>query len=81
VFFCLFFCHYRADFRIWYCILQDFKPPKRPFKRMDYKDAIEYLRANNIKKEDDTFYEFGDVRWPVHIRIIVYTKKTEFHTS
>jgi len=48
---------------------------------MDYKDAIEYLRANNIKKEDDTFYEFGDVRWPVHIRIIVYTKKTEFHTS
>jgi len=29
--------------------------------RMDYKDAIEYLRANNIKKEDDTFYEFGDV--------------------
>ena len=40
---------------------QDFQPPKRPFKRMDYKDAIEYLRANNIKKEDDTFYEFGDV--------------------
>ena len=43
------------------CIFQDFKPPKRPFMRMDYKDAIEYLRVNNIKKEDDTFYEFGDV--------------------
>jgi asparaginyl-tRNA synthetase len=38
----------------------DFKPPKRPFKRMDYKDAIEYLRVNNITKDDGTFYEFGD---------------------
>lgn len=28
---------------------------------MDYKDAIEYLHANDIKKEDGTFYEFGDV--------------------
>jgi len=43
------------------CMLQNFQPPKRPFRRMDYKDAIEYLRANNIKKEDDSFYEFGDV--------------------
>lgn len=39
----------------------DFKIPKRPFKRMDYKDAIEYLRANNITKDDGTFYEFGEV--------------------
>ncbi|XP_076101410.1 asparagine--tRNA ligase, cytoplasmic-like isoform X2 [Mytilus galloprovincialis] len=38
----------------------DFQPPKRPFLRMKYVDAIEYLRNNNIKKEDDTFYEFGD---------------------
>lgn len=29
---------------------------------MDYKDAIEYLKANNITKDDGTFYEFGDVR-------------------
>lgn len=43
------------------CMLQNFQPPKRPFRRMDYKDAIEYLRANNIKKDDDSFYEFGDV--------------------
>lgn len=28
---------------------------------MDYKDAIEYLRANDIKKDDGSFYEFGDV--------------------
>lgn len=30
---------------------------------MDYKDAIEYLQANNITKDEDgSFYEFGDVR-------------------
>ncbi|KAK9294160.1 hypothetical protein QLX08_011143 [Tetragonisca angustula] len=38
----------------------DFKMPKKPFKRMDYKDAIEYLRINNITKDDGTFYEFGE---------------------
>ena len=40
----------------------DFKPPSRPFLRMDYGEAIEYLRKNNITKEDDgvTFYEFGE---------------------
>jgi len=38
----------------------DFKSPKRPFKRMNYTDAIEYLRANNITKDDGTFYEFGE---------------------
>lgn len=38
----------------------DFKVPKKPFKRMNYSDAIEYLRANNITKEDGTFYEFGE---------------------
>ncbi|XP_064474958.1 asparagine--tRNA ligase, cytoplasmic-like isoform X1 [Ornithodoros turicata] len=38
----------------------DFKPPERPFLRMKYSDAIEYLKKNNITKEDGTFYEFGD---------------------
>ncbi|CAG2108391.1 unnamed protein product [Medioppia subpectinata] len=38
----------------------DFKAPKKPFKRMDYKDAIVYLKENNITKEDQTFYEFGE---------------------
>lgn len=38
----------------------NFKMPKRPFKRMDYSEAIEYLRANNITKEDGTYYEFGE---------------------
>lgn len=38
----------------------DFKPPERPFLRMRYTDAITYLREHDIKKEDGTFYEFGD---------------------
>jgi len=38
---------------------------------MDYKDAIEYLRANNIKKEDGTFYEFGDVCLAAHVKTSV----------
>ncbi|XP_041464724.1 asparagine--tRNA ligase, cytoplasmic-like [Lytechinus variegatus] len=38
----------------------DFKPPKRPFKRMNYSDAIEYLKEHDIRKDDGTFYEFGE---------------------
>lgn len=38
----------------------DFKPPKKPFKRMNYADAIVYLKENNITKDDGSFYEFGE---------------------
>ncbi|XP_007450167.1 PREDICTED: asparagine--tRNA ligase, cytoplasmic [Lipotes vexillifer] len=38
----------------------NFKPPKRPFKRMNYSDAVMWLKEHNIKKEDGTFYEFGE---------------------
>eukprot|EP00050_Salpingoeca_kvevrii_P006336 m.288772 g.288772 ORF g.288772 m.288772 type:complete len:554 (+) comp12025_c0_seq1:20-1681(+) len=38
----------------------DFKAPKRPFRRMNYADAIEYLREHNITKDDGTYYEFGE---------------------
>jgi len=38
----------------------NFQPPKRPFKRMDYSEAIEFLKKNDITKEDGTFYEFGE---------------------
>lgn len=43
-----------------YDLNPNFKPPKRPFKRMNYSDAIVWLKENNIKKEDGTFYEFGE---------------------
>ncbi|KAJ0172966.1 hypothetical protein K1T71_011142 [Dendrolimus kikuchii] len=38
----------------------NFKKPERPFKRMMYTEAIEYLRNNNITKDDGSFYEFGE---------------------
>ncbi|XP_072038090.1 asparagine--tRNA ligase, cytoplasmic-like [Amphiura filiformis] len=38
----------------------EFKPPKRPFRRMNYTEAIEYLKEHDIKKEDGTYYEFGE---------------------
>lgn len=38
----------------------DFKPPKKPFRRMNYSDAIIYLKEHNITKEDGSFYEFGE---------------------
>lgn len=38
----------------------DFKAPKRPFRRMDYAEAIEWLKANNVTKDDGSFYEFGE---------------------
>lgn len=42
-------------------LFKEFVIPKKPFKRMDYKMAIEFLRENNITKEDNSFYEFGEV--------------------
>uniref|UniRef100_A0A4W3HI44 Asparagine--tRNA ligase, cytoplasmic n=1 Tax=Callorhinchus milii TaxID=7868 RepID=A0A4W3HI44_CALMI len=38
----------------------EFQPPKRPFRRMNYTDAITWLKEHNYKKEDGTFYEFGE---------------------
>nr|CAD7396342.1 unnamed protein product [Timema cristinae] len=38
-----------------------FKPPQKPFLRMDYRDAIKFMKENNITKDDGTFYEFGEV--------------------
>ncbi|XP_051161420.1 asparagine--tRNA ligase, cytoplasmic [Leptopilina boulardi] len=38
----------------------DFKVPKKPFRRMNYSDAIQYLKEHNITKEDGSFYEFGE---------------------
>lgn len=38
----------------------DFEPPKKPFRRMNYSDAIIWLRENGVKKDDGTFYEHGE---------------------
>lgn len=39
----------------------DFVPPKKPFRRMNYADAIVWLKENGVTKDDGTFYEFGEV--------------------
>ncbi|XP_058825117.1 asparagine--tRNA ligase, cytoplasmic-like [Topomyia yanbarensis] len=38
----------------------NFTPPKRPFRRMTYIDAIDWLKENNVTKDDGTFYELID---------------------
>jgi asparaginyl-tRNA synthetase len=41
----------------------DFKPPKRPFRRMNYTEAITWLKEHGIKKDEKEGggdYEFGD---------------------
>jgi asparaginyl-tRNA synthetase len=47
----------------------DFKPPKKPFRRMNYSDAIQWLKDHNVKKEikdeegrviGHADYEFGE---------------------
>lgn len=42
-------------------LVPDYKPLQRPFMRMDYTEAIEWLRVHDVRKEEDgTLYEFGD---------------------
>jgi len=38
----------------------NFKPPTKPFKRMRYEEAIQWLKDHDYKKEDGTFYEIGE---------------------
>lgn len=38
----------------------NFKAPKRPFKRMEYSEAIQWLKDHDVRKEDGSFYEFGE---------------------
>ena len=37
-----------------------FTPPKRPFKRMKYAEAIEWLKEHNIPNEEGQPHAFGD---------------------
>ncbi|KAJ7335242.1 hypothetical protein JRQ81_013183 [Phrynocephalus forsythii] len=43
-----------------YALNPNFEPPKRPFKRMNYTDALVWLKQHDVRKEDGTYYEFGD---------------------
>eukprot|EP00792_Barthelona_sp_PAP020_P005103 TRINITY_DN2498_c0_g1_i2.p2 TRINITY_DN2498_c0_g1~~TRINITY_DN2498_c0_g1_i2.p2 ORF type:complete len:441 (+),score=137.51 TRINITY_DN2498_c0_g1_i2:72-1394(+) len=38
----------------------DFKVPERPFLRLPYREAIEWLNERNVLKDDGTPFEFGD---------------------
>merc|ERR1711971_621900 len=38
----------------------DFKAPVKPFKRMAYVEAVQWLKDHDYKKEDGTFYEIGE---------------------
>ncbi|KAF2232346.1 asparaginyl-tRNA synthetase [Viridothelium virens] len=38
----------------------EFKVPERPFKRMKYSDAIDWLKEHNIPNEDGHPHTFGD---------------------
>lgn len=38
----------------------DFQKPTRPFKRMRYSEAIDWLREHDIKNEDGNPHTFGD---------------------
>lgn len=57
------FGHYVKEFN------PDFKPPKRPFRRMNYAEAIVWLKENGVTKDDGNFYEFGDVRKNLYCHI------------
>jgi len=37
-----------------------FVPPKKPFRRMQYVEAIQWLKDHDYKKEDGTYYEIGE---------------------
>uniref|UniRef100_A0ABM5FUA9 Asparagine--tRNA ligase, cytoplasmic n=1 Tax=Pogona vitticeps TaxID=103695 RepID=A0ABM5FUA9_9SAUR len=43
-----------------YALNPNFEPPKRPFRRMNYTDALVWLKQHDVRKEDGTYYEFGD---------------------
>ncbi|KAK1803346.1 hypothetical protein P4O66_004126 [Electrophorus voltai] len=43
-----------------YDLNPNFKPLTRPFKRMNYTEAIDWLKGHDIREDDGTHYEFGE---------------------
>lgn len=44
-----------------YEINPDFKAPKKPFRRMNYSDGLQWLQENGVKNEETgDFYKFGE---------------------
>ncbi|CAF1638333.1 unnamed protein product, partial [Didymodactylos carnosus] len=41
-------------------LYENIKPLKRPLKRMNYSEGIEYLKKHDIRNEEGEFYKFGD---------------------
>ena len=40
---------------------------------MDYADAIKYLKEHDIKKDDGTYYEYGEVSWNMRAQCLNHT--------
>ncbi len=38
---------------------------------MNYADAVVYLKEHDIKKDDGTYYEFGEVSGSVRLRALL----------
>lgn len=41
---------------------------------MNYSEAIEWLKEHDVKKEDGTYYEFGEVRLAEALHELIPTK-------
>lgn len=66
-------------------LFQNFKPPKRPFRRMNYTEAIEWLKEHDVKKDDGTYYEFGEVTaravdFNLTTRYMVFSSQIQRHS-
>ena len=40
-------------------------------RRMDYSEAIVYLKEHNITKDDGTFYEYGEVSYKYYFMTLI----------